>query len=156
MKTECASVKIISRSSGETELIGARLGAFLKSEAAAKTVLLYGDLGAGKTTLIKGIASAFGICKRDVCSASFIMVAGYESVPPFYHIDLYRLERPDDVEAAGIWEYIETGGIAVIEWAERLEDAPDNAIKVYLTQISDREREIIVDGAGPGGPERER
>jgi tRNA threonylcarbamoyladenosine biosynthesis protein TsaE len=143
------AVKIITRSAEETELVGFRLGAILKYPASAQTVLLYGDLGTGKTTLIKGIASAFGIPKRDLCSASFIMVAGYETTPPFYHIDLYRLERPEDVEAVGVLEYIETGGIAVIEWAERLPDAPDNAIKVHFAQLSSEEREIIIDGVDP-------
>jgi tRNA threonylcarbamoyladenosine biosynthesis protein TsaE len=140
------TIRIITRSPEETELIGFRLGALLKSPESARTVLLYGDLGTGKTTLIKGIASALGVSKRDVCSASFIMVAGYETIPPFYHIDLYRMERPEDVEAAGIWEYIETGGIAVIEWAERLSDVPDKVVKVSLAQLSAEEREIVIDG----------
>jgi len=122
------------------------LGTFLESSARIKTVLLYGDLGAGKTTLIKGVASAFGIAKRDVSSASFVMVAEHEATPPFYHIDLYRLESHEAVDAAGIWEYIDTGGIAVIEWAERIAEAPDNAIKVHITQLTDQEREIIIYG----------
>ena len=146
MGTECLSVRIITRSPEDTERIGFRLGTLLESSARIKTVMLYGDLGAGKTTLIKGIAYAFGIAKRDVASASFVMVAEYETSPPFYHIDLYRLETPEAVDAAGIWEYIDTGGIAVIEWAERLADVPDNAIKVHITQLSDQEREIIIDG----------
>ena len=146
MGIECFSVRIITRSPEETEHIGFRMGTFMESSARVKTVMLYGDLGAGKTTLIKGIASAFGIAKRDVGSASFVMVAEYETSPPFYHIDLYRLERPEAVDAAGIWEYIDTGGVAVIEWAERLAEVPDNAIKVHITHLSDQEREIIIDG----------
>jgi tRNA threonylcarbamoyladenosine biosynthesis protein TsaE len=140
------SVRIITGSAGETENIGFKLGTFLKSSACIKTALIYGDLGTGKTTLIKGIASAFGIAKRDVGSASFVMVAEYETQPPFYHIDLYRLERPETIDAVGVWEYIDTGGIAVIEWAERLSELPDNAIKIHITHVSEQEREIIVDG----------
>ncbi len=139
-------MRIITRAPGDTEHIGFRLGEFLLSSEHIKTVMLYGDLGAGKTTLIKGIAYAFGIPKRDVCSASFVMVAEHETSPPFYHIDLYRLETPEAVDAAGIWEYIDTGGVAVIEWAERLADMPDNAIKVHITQLADQEREIIING----------
>ncbi len=139
-------MRIITRSPEDTEHIGFRLGAFLESSAQIKTVMLYGDLGAGKTTLIKGIACAFGIPKRDVASASFVMVAEYETSPPFYHIDLYRMETPEAVDEAGIWEYIDTGGVAVIEWAERLADAPDNVIKVHIAQLEDREREVIIDG----------
>ncbi len=143
---ECFSVRTITRSPEETEHMGFRLGTFLESSARIKTVMLYGDLGAGKTTLIKGIASAFGIAKRDVGSASFVMVAEYETSPPFYHIDLYRLERPEAVDEAGIWEYIDAGGVAVIEWAERLAEVPDNAIEVRITYLSDQEREIIIYG----------
>lgn len=147
MDAECLSSKIISRSVDETERIGFKLGTFLKASGTVKTVMLYGDLGTGKTTLIKGVGSAFGIAKRDLCSASFIMVAEYETSPPFYHIDLYRLERPEAVDAAGVWEYIETGGVAVIEWAERLQGAPDNAVKVYIRHLGPEEREITI--AGP-------
>ncbi len=146
METECFSVRIITRSPEETEHIGFRLGKFMESSARIKTVMLYGDLGAGKTTLIKGIASAFGISKRDVGSASFVMVAEHETSPPFYHIDLYRLESPEAADATGIWEYIDTGGVAVIEWAERLDNVPDNAIKVHIAQLTDQEREIVIDG----------
>ncbi len=94
-------MRIITGSPGETEHIGFKIGTFLKSCSRSKTVMLYGDLGTGKTTLIKGIASAFGIAGRDVGSASFVMVAEYETEPPFYHIDLYRLERPEAVDAVG-------------------------------------------------------
>jgi len=146
MGMECFSVRIIAGSPEDTEHTGFRLGIFLKSSDLIRTVMLYGDLGVGKTTMIKGIASAFGIAKRDVGSASFVMVAEYETLPHFYHIDLYRLENPEDVDAAGIWEYIDTGGVAVIEWAERLACMPDNAIKVHITQLADQQREIIIDG----------
>jgi tRNA threonylcarbamoyladenosine biosynthesis protein TsaE len=149
METECFSVRIISGSPVQTEHIGFKLGTFLKSSARTRTVMLYGDLGTGKTTLIKGIASAFGIPNRDVTSASFVMVAEYETQPPFYHIDLYRLERPEAIDAAGIWEYIDTDGIAVIEWAERLSGVPENAVKVHIKHVSEQEREIIIDGVDP-------
>ncbi|MBF0506910.1 MAG: tRNA (adenosine(37)-N6)-threonylcarbamoyltransferase complex ATPase subunit type 1 TsaE [Nitrospirae bacterium] len=142
----CLSAKIISRSPGETERIGFNLGTFLKSSGSAKTVMLYGDLGTGKTTLVKGIASAFGIAKRDICSASFVIVAEYETSPPFYHMDLYRLERPEAVDAAGVWEYIGTGGVVVIEWAERLHGDIEDAVKVYITHLKAEEREIIIEG----------
>lgn len=146
METGCLTVRIISGSAAETEQAGFRLGTLLKSTAGGRTVLLYGDLGTGKTTLIKGIASAFGIEKRDVGSASYIMVAEYETEPPFYHIDLYRFESHAAVDAAGIWEYIDTGGVAVIEWAERLSARPERAVEVRLTHVSENSREIVICG----------
>lgn len=138
-------MKIITRSPGETEEIGLKIGNILKAQRGA-TVCLYGDLGAGKTTLIKGIASAFGIPERDIGSASFVIVAEYETIPPFYHIDLYRVERENDIDDLGIWEYIGSGGIAVVEWAERLSELPEYTIKVRMNYIDENSREVIIEG----------
>lgn len=138
-------LKIITKSPSETEGIGFRLGRFLKMQRDA-TVCLYGDLGAGKTTLVKGIASAFGIPERDIGSASFVIVAEYETTPPFYHIDLYRIEQEEEIDNLGIWEYIGLGGITVIEWAERLPELPEDAIKVKINYVDDNKREIILEG----------
>jgi tRNA threonylcarbamoyladenosine biosynthesis protein TsaE len=138
-------LRIITKSPSETEGVGFRLGMFLKMQRGA-TVCLYGDLGAGKTTLIKGIASAFGISERDIGSASFVIVAEYETTPPFYHIDLYRVERENDIDDLGIWEYIGSGGIAVVEWAERLSELPEDAIKVRMNYVDENSREIIIEG----------
>jgi tRNA threonylcarbamoyladenosine biosynthesis protein TsaE len=138
-------LKIITRSPGETEEIGLKIGNILKAQRGA-TVCLYGDLGAGKTTLIRGIALAFGIPERDIGSASFVIVAEYETTPPFYHIDLYRVERENDIDDLGIWEYIGSGGIAVVEWAERLSELPEDAIKVRMNYVDENSREVIIEG----------
>ncbi|MEW6117980.1 MAG: tRNA (adenosine(37)-N6)-threonylcarbamoyltransferase complex ATPase subunit type 1 TsaE [Nitrospirota bacterium] len=139
-------VTIITRSAEETEAAGFGLGDYIKAHRGAGTVVLYGDLGAGKTTFIKGIASAFGIAGRDIGSASFVIAAEYETMPPFYHIDLYRIENEEDIEGAGIWEYIESGGIAVVEWAERLPEIPEGSIKVSITYRDATSREISIEG----------
>nr|WP_277950210.1 tRNA (adenosine(37)-N6)-threonylcarbamoyltransferase complex ATPase subunit type 1 TsaE [Dissulfurispira thermophila] len=135
----------MTKSPSETEDIGFRLGMFLKKQKSA-TACLYGDLGVGKTTLIKGIASAFGIPERDIGSASFVIVAEYETIPPFYHIDLYRIEQGDELDNLGIWEYIESDGIAVIEWAERLSELPEDIIKVRMSYIDENSREVVIEG----------
>jgi len=139
-------LKIITKSSTETVTIGLKLGSLLKLLNKGGTVLLYGDLGAGKTTLIKGIASAFGIAERDIGSASFVIVAEHETLPPFYHIDLYRIEREEDIEATDIWEYIDSRGVTVVEWAERLSEIPEDAIKIKINYIDENSREIIIEG----------
>lgn len=139
---------IITRSSEETEDLGFGLGSLLKKRGKAVTVCLYGDLGAGKTTFIKGFASAFGIARRDIGSASYVIVAEYETSPPFYHIDLYRLGGESCVEDIGLWEYIESGGIVVIEWAERLGEMPEGAVSVNMRSLGEDKREIIIDGVG--------
>ena len=138
-------MRIVTESPEETERLGQKIGRYLKEQEQTRIVCLYGDLGAGKTTLIKGIASALGVPGRDVGSASFVIVAEYETTPPFHHIDLYRVEREEDLDALGIWEYLDGSGIAVIEWAERLPDLPDGALKVTLSYLDEDRRGIEIE-----------
>ena len=137
---------IVTHTAEETEGLGSRLGLFLKKKGEAVTVCLYGDLGAGKTTFIKGFASAFGIPAREIGSASFVIVAEYETTPPFYHIDLYRLGDEPCIEDIGLWEYIESDGIVVIEWAEKLGEVPDGAVSVNFKYHGEDRREIAILG----------
>lgn len=136
-------LKFLSRSAEETRIIGLMLGKLLKSE---DVVCLYGDLGAGKTTFVKGVAEALNISERDIASASFTIVAEYPGEVPFYHIDLYRLESNADLEEVGIWDYIYSEGISVVEWAERLGIVPDDFIKVKFAIIDDKTRDITIEG----------
>ncbi len=139
-------LKIVSNSRGETELIGLKLGNIIKGFNKSFTIYLFGDLGSGKTVFIKGLASAFGISPRDIGSASFVIVAEYESSPPFYHIDLYRIETEYALDSLGIWEYIDSGGITAIEWAERIPEIPEGGIMVSLSIFGENSREIIIEG----------
>jgi tRNA threonylcarbamoyladenosine biosynthesis protein TsaE len=137
-------LKVISRSSKETEEIGFRLGRMLK---AGVVVGLYGDLGSGKTTMVKGIAGAFGIERHDVTSASFTIIAEYPGSPSFFHIDLYRIGEGEDIDNTGIWECIGNGSVSVIEWAERLGEPPvRNYIKVIIEDRGKDVREITIEG----------
>jgi tRNA threonylcarbamoyladenosine biosynthesis protein TsaE len=135
-------VRLLSNSPEDTAEAGLRLGRLLK---AGSTVCLYGRLGAGKTTFAKGIGRALGVPERDITSASFTIVAEHESQPPFYHIDLYRLDSGEDVENAGVYDFIGGEGIAVVEWAEKLE-APEGCVKVTLDILQNDSREIIIEG----------
>lgn len=137
-------MKLLSSSSEETEEIGYRLGRLLK---AGDVVGLYGDLGSGKTTMVKGIARAFGIDRRDVTSASFTVIAEYRTDPPFFHIDLYRVGEGEDLDNTGIWEYVGKGSVSVIEWAERLgSSADDGYIRVRIESGERDCREISIEG----------
>ncbi len=139
------TVKIYdSRSADETIDIGYRLGRGLRP---GDVVALYGDLGAGKTVLVKGIARAFGISERDVTSASFTMVTRYGSTPPLTHIDLYRIERAEELEEIGIAEEMGGDGVTVIEWAEKASGyLPEDCKSVRLTAKGEGTREIVVEG----------
>lgn len=132
-----------SKSESETKDIGFRLGKKLKR---GDVVCLYGELGAGKTTMVKGIASAFEINERDITSASFTIIVEHISKTPFYHIDLYRI-NPDEVSELGLHEYLGTDGVSVIEWAEKAKkEIIDKIIEVRLTDTGDDEREIEIMG----------
>lgn len=132
-----------SKSDAETRDIGRRLGERLSP---GDVVCLYGELGAGKTTMVKGIASVFGIMERDVISPSFTIIIEHEGEVPFNHVDLYRLSE-NDVADLGLHEYFGKKGISVIEWAERAEkEIPDDAIKVRINYSGEDKRDILIEG----------
>ena len=136
-------MKLLSKSDDETKELGRKLGKKLKR---GDVVCLYGDLGSGKTMMVKGIASVFGINERDITSASFTIIAEYDVDVPFYHIDLYRVTAGKTAEL-GLQEYLGGNGISVIEWAERAnEEIPENSIKVSLNFTGDNMREIEITG----------
>jgi tRNA threonylcarbamoyladenosine biosynthesis protein TsaE len=137
-------MKILSNSPDETKEIGFRLGRLLH---AGDVVGLYGDLGAGKTTMVKGIAKAVGIDEREIVSASFTIIAEYETDPPFVHIDLYRIEHGAELDDLGIRGITGDGSISVIEWAEKARgELQEDIIKVYLQTRDEQTREIAIEG----------
>ncbi len=135
-------MRLTSHSPGETVGVGLKLGGMLR---AGSTVCLYGDLGAGKTTLVKGIGQAVGVPERDIMSTSFTIVAEHDTEPPFYHIDLYRIEDDADLDSTGVYDFIGGEGIAVIEWAEKI-DIPEGCIGVRINFLNNDSREIIIEG----------
>jgi tRNA threonylcarbamoyladenosine biosynthesis protein TsaE len=143
-KRYCSMKKYISKGDHETKDIGFRLGKLLSP---GDVVGLYGELGAGKTIMVKGIARAFGIQERDIVSASFTIMSEYDTNPPFVHIDLYRIGKEEEFSELGLWEHIGGEGVSVIEWAEKAEEwMPEDTIRVRLTAIDDNTREIMIEG----------
>jgi len=141
--------KYISRAPDETKEIGARLGKLLVK---GDVVALYGELGAGKTVMVKGIAGAYGIDERDVVSASFTIISEYNTSPPFVHADLYRVGKTEEFLELGLWEYLGGEGVTVIEWAEKADEGlPDSTIRVRLRLIDENTREIQIEGIDEKG-----
>ena len=139
-------MKYLSKGPDDTKEIGFRLGRLLQP---GDVVGLYGELGTGKTVMIKGIARAFGIDEREIVSASFTIISGYDTTPPFVHIDLYRIEEAEEPELdeLGLWEYMGGDNIAVIEWAEKAERwLPEDTIKVTFNPIGELTRDITIEG----------
>ncbi len=138
---------VITSSPEQTERIGELLGSLL---GPGDVVCLYGDLGAGKTSLTLGIAVGLEVRERYITSPTFIFVNEYEGRAPFYHIDLYRVKDPSELEGLGFDEYIDSDGVTVIEWAERAEDElPEERLSVYLSYVSENSRDIgfLAEGA---------
>jgi tRNA threonylcarbamoyladenosine biosynthesis protein TsaE len=128
---------IITKSAEETIELGKKLGELLEP---GDIVSLTGDLGAGKTTLTKGVAIGMGI-KEDIHSPTFTLIHEHHGDKTLYHIDLYRLETELDVESLGIEEYIHSDGITLIEWAERMQSLlPKNRLNINITMQNDDSR----------------
>ncbi len=109
-----------------------------------------GELGSGKTTMIKGICAGLGVTE-PVRSPSFVIVSEYQGGLPVYHIDLYRLATREDCETVGLDYYLGSEGICLVEWAERAGDLlPGTAIRVVLTVEADGRRVEVTDLHRPG------
>jgi tRNA threonylcarbamoyladenosine biosynthesis protein TsaE len=130
---------ITSASNEETKKLGHKIG--LLSFPGA-FIALYGELGAGKTCFAGGVADGLGAAET-VSSPSFVIISEYEGRIPLYHIDLYRLSDPAEVEALGYEEYFYGDGVVVVEWAERAADLlPEERIDVEL-KFSGRDERVI-------------
>ena len=129
----------LSRSDAETEAIGAALAARLGPGA---RVFLYGELGAGKTAFVRGLATGLGVDPDDVSSPTFTLVQEYRGRLPLYHVDLYRLASAE-VDDLGL-DALAADGVLAIEWAERMPRADAGAIHVRLEHAGDDQRRIVV------------
>ena len=136
-----AQAEIVSRAPEETRGLGARLGTMLQR---GDVLALVGPLGAGKTTLVQGIAEGAG-CSGRVRSPSFTLVNEYSSPRGnLYHLDLFRLDSTAEAEEAGLHEFIPGDGIAVVEWAEKAGDLlPREYLEICL-QMGSGEAERLI------------
>jgi len=140
----------ISHSPADTELLGERWG---RGAERGLVVALSGELGAGKTQLVKGIARGLG-CAARVHSPTFTLVNEYGGGRlQLFHLDLYRLERTAQIRSAGLEEFLQPDGVAVIEWAERLEAGnwkPEagRVKRVTIEIVGEMERRIVYDDFG--------
>lgn len=135
--------KIISRSPAETISAGKKIGKKLK---AGDIVCLEGDLGAGKTHFVKGIAEALEINPQEVLSPTYTLIHEYEGTLPLYHFDCYRMESPREALEIGAEEYFYGEGICVIEWPERIASLIPAAALWITIEITGRETRKFVIG----------
>lgn len=137
---------VVTESDQETVELGSTLGSCLEQ---GDVVALTGELGSGKTWFAKGIARGLGIGPNTIItSPSFALVNEYPGKTTLFHIDVYRLESLPELLGAGIDEYLYSGGVVVMEWADRWpEIIPEEGLKVELVILDERTRKIALSGS---------
>ena len=142
-----AFLELTVEGSANTEMLGRKLGRFMTP---GQLITLNGELGAGKTTFVKGIAAGLGVPKEIVvCSPSYTLVNEYEGRIPLFHFDLYRLEGAGDIDELGYDEYLEGEGLSVMEWSDIAPQLlPPHYLDVRIEILSDSERAFSFRGHG--------
>ena len=108
--------KTLLRSKADTEHIGRAIGQVLRG---GEVIALTGELGTGKTCMVRGIALGVGLSPEKVSSPTFMVIQEYDSYPSIVHVDLYRLNDPSEIEDIGLSSYFDTRHVVIIEWADR-------------------------------------
>jgi len=129
----------LTQSEGETMAIGRQVAPAL---AVGSTVLLHGELGAGKTAFGRGLAEGLGLAGEEVSSPTFTLIQEYRGPLPLFHVDLYRISS---VEADDLGlEELTQQGIVAIEWAEKLARVPEGAVDIQIEDLGGDTRRLTV------------
>jgi tRNA threonylcarbamoyladenosine biosynthesis protein TsaE len=144
-------IEIRTETADRTRDLGAALSALLRPR---DTVVLTGDLGAGKTTLVQGIGRGLGV-EDHVASPTFTLVREYSGRLDVAHVDVYRLERVQDVVDLGLDELGGPDRVLIVEWGDAIEDLlPDDRLRVELTSSDDEIRGVRIGAQGRSWAER--
>jgi tRNA threonylcarbamoyladenosine biosynthesis protein TsaE len=139
--------KFISTSEAETERLAERLADVLE---AGTVVALVGNLGVGKTRLVRALCEALGVDRRDIASPTFVLVHEYEGRLPVYHFDTYRLKSPHDFLSLGADEYLTGEGVCLIEWADRVAAwLPADYLRIDIAATGETTRDLVFSAGGP-------
>ena len=133
---------VISASDRETEALGEELARRLQP---GDVVALYGDLGAGKTAFVRGLARGLEVAE-PVSSPTFTIVNEYPGRLSLFHFDMYRLSGPEELFDIGWEDYLERGGVCAVEWSENVADALTEAITVTIEKTGEESRHITIEG----------
>ena len=129
---------MITKSARETAAFARAYAATLRP---GDVLLLHGEMGAGKTVFVKGLAEGLGI-EEEITSPTYAYLNDYGG--KLYHFDCYRLAGGEQAEALGLTDYFDAGGICVLEWPENIADVlPSGCKEISLRKVSETEREIV-------------
>jgi len=147
MKSMRSPIVLSSDSPDQTYKWGTVLGSLLNR---GDVVALVGELGAGKTTLTQGIVRGLGVAEDNyIGSPTFTLINEYEGRVPVYHLDFYRIEFPAEVVYLGLEEYLDGDGVAIIEWAEKIEKLlPEEHMVVRLEYVNNSVRTLNIMSSG--------
>ncbi len=136
-----------SQSAAQTVRLGKQIGSLLQP---GDLVALVGELGAGKTCLIRGLAAGLGVDRSSpITSPTFTFIQDYRGRVPFHHIDLYRLSAQEEVDELGLEEYFQKGGVTAIEWADKIRSLlPKEFVWIRLRYQGAHHRSIVLRGRG--------
>lgn len=131
-----------------TERLGCHLGSLL---TAGTTIALNGPLGAGKTHLTRAIAEGLNVVNPAlVNSPTFVLIQEYPARLPIYHFDAYRLKNPAEFESLGTDEYFQSGGVCIVEWAEKVTwSLPDDRLEITIDITGPTARRLTITATGP-------
>ncbi len=138
-------MEFVSKSEQETRDLAHQIAEKLDP---GDVILFSGEMGAGKTAFTKGLAEFFGT-DEEVSSPTFALVHEYPGRVPIFHFDLYRISGFDDLYAVGFFDYLDRGGILVVEWSENvpeLESELENVVRISIKKLSENERGFTILG----------
>lgn len=130
----------MTRSEEETIEFGRQLAGQLSP---GSVVLLFGELGMGKTAFVRGLADGFGASPDEVSSPTFVIVNEYKGRIPIYHVDLYRINK-SEVEDLGLEDLQSSQSIVVVEWADRLPYRVNGAVEVFFEDLGEENRRLTL------------
>jgi len=147
MATSISPLDLILSSPGETESFGYVIGQLLRG---GEVLALIGELGAGKTALVRGIVEGLGIPAASVTSPTYLIVHEYQGRLPLIHIDLYRLQKPQEIESIGLSDYLTGDAAVAVEWADRFPLLlPQDRLEVRVAHRTRTTRRARVEARGP-------